>query len=186
MTVQARTPRTKLLLSMLAAAGSGTVEFFRFFYDVQRGGSAYLVGGRAKVLELRRLRNEAVARRTLRVLQQNKYVRARRIGKRLMVELTDKGRVTILAQHLRTARPRRDGWRTVVIFDVPESERSIRRQLRLFLCQAGYKRLQQSVWVSRGDVYAGTVEFVRQARAKLWVNVFLARDFLAEPARYDR
>jgi len=70
-------------------------------------------------------------------------------GQRL--ELTDTGRAELLAWELgqkRLKKPWRwdKKWR-VLIFDIPESRKKVREQVRHTLRELGFRRLQDSVWV---------------------------------------
>jgi DNA-binding transcriptional regulator PaaX len=172
---------TKTLLLILASFGEGAVEFSQMFYGIQRGGWKFVQGGNAYVNELKRLRRKSVARNALESLKRSKYVKARKIGQQLIVELTDKGRAETLGQCLRSAKPQPTGTYTVIVFDIPESERANRKSLRLLLKQGGFKRLQQSVWVSDRDVHREMVGFVKRTHVQQWVNVFRASDFLLAP-----
>ena len=174
-------PLTKLLLRTLAATGQGAVYFFTMLHDLKHHRSLYLQGGHANVVEEKRLRHEYYAKLALARLRRSNYVTARKIGRRLIVELTDKGRQALLTHTMRSSPKRNDGSMTVVVFDVPESERFSRQQLRLLLKQGGFTKLQQSVWVSPVDCYANVVEFVRTVKISRWVNVFRGRDFLQRP-----
>ncbi len=59
----------------------------------------------------------------------------------------------------------------MVVFDIPESKRKIRDFFRSFLKEAGFIRLQQSVWVSNKDIAEYIIDLVRSASAEKWVSV---------------
>jgi DNA-binding transcriptional regulator PaaX len=64
------------------------------------------------------------------------------------VRLTEKGH-----QHLRPYKPKKLGnsAQLMVVFDIPEEQRSKRRHLRLLLRELKFQMVQQSVWVTRYD-----------------------------------
>lgn len=176
-------PITKLLLELLAAAGTGTVDFYVMLHDLRFHRGAYLGGGHGYVKELQRLQNERAAKLVLKRLRERGYIRAQKLGRRLMVTLTTKGEQTTLAARLRVAPLRADRLYTVVIFDIPQSQNQTRRQFRWLLRQGGFIKLQQSVWVSRADAYQVLAAFTKRLRLEPWVNVFYARSFLNLPRR---
>ncbi len=150
-------------------------------YDLKYHRGTYLRGGHTLVKEYQRLSKETAAKRALTQLRQARYITAQKIGKRLLVTLTAKGRAATLVTQLKRAPRRPDTLSTVVVFDIPESQNIARRQFRWLLRQGGFAKLQQSVWVSRADVYKLVAQFVAQAKLKPWVNVFHAEHFLHLP-----
>ena len=65
------------------------------------------------------------------------------------VKLTDKGRKFLVKTNFRNYGKRKkwDKKFRVVIFDIPEKRKSIRHGLRKILCDVGFLRLQNSVWI---------------------------------------
>jgi DNA-binding transcriptional regulator PaaX len=57
--------------------------------------------------------------------------------------LTDLGR-----QLIHKLKPKKDGVWKIIIFDIPESKRSIRNILRSKLASLGFKKWQNSIWIS--------------------------------------
>ncbi len=176
-----RLPATKLLLALLARTGEASIDFYTFLHDLRYHRGTYMRGGHELVQELKRLGEAKQAQRVLDRLHQARYLKAHEIGNRLIVTLTKKGLAAALAVQLHQAPRRADKLCTVVIFDIPETERGARRQFRLLLRQGGFTKLQQSVWVSRGDTHELVTKFVKQAALEAWVNVFLATSFLHLP-----
>jgi phenylacetic acid degradation operon negative regulatory protein len=72
-------------------------------------------------------------------------------GEQLMVKITQAGRRWIKRRQIQQMvieRPKHwDGIWRVVIFDIPESNRTVRDIVRDWLKRLGFARLQQSVWV---------------------------------------
>ena len=64
-------------------------------------------------------------------------------GKAKTFSLSEDGRKTIL-----TTSPKKDGIWKIIIFDVPESKRFIRNFIRARLKNLGFKKWQNSIWVS--------------------------------------
>ncbi len=178
-----RMPTTKVLLTVLTDLGGAAVDIGKFFAALSQGyGSAFRRGGSGYVAELKRYQRERDLGATLRQLQYRRYVAAKKVGRRLFISLTPKGRAATLIHRFKQAKPNARGYYTVVVFDVPVSQGAARKQLRLLLKQGGFKFLQQSVWVSRVDTYDAVVEFVRYVKLEPWVNVCRATDFLHPPS----
>ena len=172
---------TKILLTIISNIGQATVDYVTIFSHIKQLGwqaVGHDVGDRRALIRLKR---EAATRAALYNLRRHGYLRAQKIGRRLAVTLTTKGQHALLINQLQRAKPNSAGFTTVVIFDIPEDQRLVRRALRWFLRQGGFRKLQQSVWVHQGDVYKPVAEFVRSAKAQRWVNVFHGRDFMASP-----
>jgi len=174
-------PTTKLLLALLSSTGKVAIDFYTLLYDLKFHRGDYVRGGHALVKEYQRFNKQREAKVALQQLKRAKYIQAQKIGNRLMVSLTAKGRAATLSAQLKAAQPRGDKLATVVIFDIPESQNNARRQLRLLLRQSGFTKLQQSVWQSKGDTYHLLAEFIKQVKLERWINVFRAKDFLNRP-----
>ncbi len=171
----------KILLYLLFQAGKIANKSITIANDTCRWQSALLQGGLGYIRICRKLEDERTARRALYNLKRNNYIKTKKVNDQLILTLTNKG-VKILLQEQLLQAPRHSGRRfTVVIFDIPESTNSIRRQFRWFLRQSGFKKLQQSVWVSNRDIYIPLTKFIKQLKIEEWVNVFLADNFLQPP-----
>lgn len=82
----------------------------------------------------------------------------------LVIKITDKGKTELLKYKFQEMQPKKEKWDgrwRVVFFDVPESEKKKRDELRNFLLQLGMKRMQDSVFVSPYDV-SGEVKYLRE------------------------
>ncbi|MFH1866460.1 MAG: CRISPR-associated endonuclease Cas2 [Patescibacteria group bacterium] len=178
---QNKKPLTKTFLNLLSSIGEKTIDVFAMFYDLRRYQSAYLQGGRDLVHEVKKFRNERTLKLIINRLQRSKYIKAKKIGKRLIICLTSKGYAVSLSIRLKNAPKRSDGLYTVVIFDIPESQQNSRRQFRLLLRQGGFIKLQQSVWISERDAYNLVADFIKEIKLQPWVNIFYSKNFLHFP-----
>ncbi len=149
----------------------GAATYATLFYDIKRYGWQRVYGGRGRVAELKRWQVEREARQSVDTLKRRGYLRARRIGNRVRLELTDKGQLAALRHELRSCSPLQGGRYVAVVFDVPETERRARQHLRLFLKANGFRKLQQSVWLSNHDTYQVITRFVRHLGIATWVSV---------------
>ncbi len=102
------------------------------------------------------------------------------------VELTDKGYMvleTIYAEEYRIPEPAFwDGKWRIVMFDVREKRRNTRIRLRILLQNAGFLRLQDSVWVYPYPCE----EFIELIRAHLKTGVGEMLCFVAKALESDR
>ncbi|MFH1866571.1 MAG: hypothetical protein ABIJ81_00595 [Patescibacteria group bacterium] len=175
-------PLSKILLILLANLKETVVDLKGFSKALAHGyGSAWLKDGSAYVSELKKLQRLKMLQQTVRQLRRSRYLSARRVGKRLLISLTDKGKAATLVHRLRAAKPHDKKIATLVIFDIPQSQNWARQQFRLLLKHGGFIKLQQSVWASSNDVYFEIAEFVKQAKLQDWVNVFYASNFMYWP-----
>lgn len=166
---------TKTLLSALVHFNRGPIDFYRFL----RGSNPHRLLTGLPSVHRYQVESEAKARATLRTLQRSGYVRFYALDDKLMVELTEKAKSIYWVSRLRDGTVQKNGWKTVVIFDIPALHNNIRRRFRLLLRQSDFKKLQQSVWVSERDVKDTVVEFIRQFNLEEWVTVFYGKDFTA-------
>ncbi|MEK7086548.1 MAG: CRISPR-associated endonuclease Cas2 [Patescibacteria group bacterium] len=102
------------------------------------------------------------------------------------IELTNKGQVTIetiYASEYRIPEPAFwDGKWRVVMFDIREKRRRIRSQLRSLLVNAGFLRLQDSVWIYPYPCD----EFIGLIRAHLKSGTGEILSFVAEALESDK
>ena len=164
-------PLTKALLNLIYRTGEIAVDFYYITHDAKYHRGAFMRGGHEYVEELERFRNKRKAYCVLQRLKYSKYVEVNKIANKLIVKLTDKGKRSALISNLNSATKCKDYY-VVVIFDIPESKRVVRRQFRLLLRQGGFVKLQQSVWISKKDVYKIIIEFIKKAGIASWVKVF--------------
>lgn len=175
-------PLTRVLLSVVNGFTEASVELSHLITALSTGyGSAWIKGGHPYVAELKRLRHKTTLLYALNQLKRSNYVRTKKIGDRLIISLTQKGLSSNIVNLLKLAKPNSSGTYTVIIFDIPETQRVARRQFRLLLRQGNFKKLQQSVWVSQADTYKIMADFIVSAKLKPWVNLYRGTDFLFSP-----
>ena len=67
--------------------------------------------------------------------------------------------------------PTRDGIWKMIIFDIPESKRKIRNFLRARLTSLGFKRWQNSIWVTPYALHADFEEELQQLAKTLFIRL---------------
>ena len=90
-------------------------------------------------------------------------------GKKYL-RLTDAGRKVLAFEQAKVAlknqKKKWDGRWRMVVFDVPERRRHVRNRLRAVMCEIGFVRLQDSVWVYPYDCE----DFVALLKAELKIG----------------
>lgn len=180
------TPLTKVLLTALVSLGREIYYFGTIANDLRRYQTAFLRGGHDYVKEIKKLQGERNLKLTVYHLRRANYLKTVKKGKKILITLTRKGYSATLAARMRQASLHHNGAYTVVIFDIPESQRLVRRQLRLLLRQAGFTMLQQSVWVTRADVFTLVIEFIKYVKGDKWINVFQSANLWQPPLHYKK
>lgn len=89
----------------------------------------------------------------------------------LIFRLTDEGLDRALWTKLRLEEEKWDGKWRMVIFDIPEKRRSVRDVLRTRLKELGFKRWQQSLWVSKKNCTKPLRDFIKKVGIERWVMV---------------
>jgi CRISPR-associated endonuclease Cas2 len=160
----------ELLIGLLNSAD----DLAAWMVDAHTYRSAYLKGGREYVSKIKRMEAEREYNREISRLKQKKFLEEKKRGDRLYLRLTERGRSAALRHHIfKTNSQARDRY-VIVIFDIPESERNTRSFFRRFLKEAGFIRLQQSVWVTNKDIEEYLVELVRIEDAEKWIRIITA------------
>ncbi|MCR4311936.1 MAG: CRISPR-associated endonuclease Cas2 [Candidatus Uhrbacteria bacterium] len=93
---------------------------------------------------------------TLRKLKRERYISLEAADTGCIVKLTERGRLMAIFEMLgKITNELPQEKYCYVIFDIPEKQRSFRRNFTKLLRHAGFERLQKSVWRSRRDVVRG-------------------------------
>lgn len=116
----------------------------------------------------------------IRQLKIKGYIEMEKRGKRALYSLTDKGRVKILKHKISSCKLLPKGQYVVVIFDIPESQRSLRNEFRWSLKRNKFIQVQLSVWASQQRVYKEIKNLVFELGIEKWVTIFYAHDLSNE------
>ena len=177
-------PLTKIVLCTIAGINQAVITFeilwTIFSYDKALK-AAMSRGGISEYYRIKNLRYQKILRQKIRELKRAKLIATRQAGRRLIISLTQKGITQTMAYRLRQAKQNKKGFYTIVIFDIPESQKHARAQFRLLLKAGGFIKLQQSVWISRGDTKKIIGNFIKRIKIEHWVNVFDSTNFLYLP-----
>jgi len=107
----------------------------------------------------------------LKRLEERRMIKTRRLAGKLEIALTAYGTHQLYRLQLLQADVLPAGTFCMVIFDIPERHRSLRKNLRNVLKVAGFTYLQRSVWISNKDVSSVIVKLFDTVKARGWVRV---------------
>jgi virulence-associated protein VapD len=116
-----------------------------------------------------RLRRQAIKR-----LCENKYIKMRKEGDRVVMVLTKSGKLKALQAVIRNSKELYFNNKICLVsYDFPEAARSARNVFRLFLKRSGFRYLQGSVWLTKKDVSSVLKKMIRLLKINHWVEVFV-------------
>ena len=161
------TKTAEILLELLQLTDT-TFDAFLHARAAARYGSDY-----RRVLSLVELRNQ---RRLVRRLAERKLIEEKKIGDNLRLVLTNTGRIEACRLAVLRADFFPDDRMTMVVFDIPESKRAVRKVLRDFLSSSGFYPMQRSVWISQSNAVSEIDALLRATDIGRWVRVFTVID----------
>lgn len=127
---------TKIVLSTIAAVG---------FLSV-----AMVVPNLVKVVDMRKMRRGRIETKLKDLVRKGYLSFTVKDGERYL-EITEKGRFFLISlggqKSIKQLPDVWDGKWHILIFDIPEKKRVVRRKIRSTLVAVGFVRLQDSVWV---------------------------------------
>jgi len=171
--------KNNLTLSILKAIDRG-FDILELLEMTQRHQKVFMIEGFEGLRRLKRKKQQREIKLRLAYLKRKKFIQITRQGNRLISALTNKGKVKIFRTQLQNVSNHKDGTVTLVIFDIPESERTSREFLRRFLKDLNFKQLQKSVWISKKDFGNQLANFFRKHKLNGWINVFVGQFRLPE------
>ena len=125
--------------------------------------------------EGKRLHEEKMKRQAIKRLAEQKFIKMRKEGERVVLELTEDGKIQALKILIANCHNRfYDGRICLVSFDIPEAAESARKAFRRFLKSVGFKYVQGSVWSIKKDVFKEMRYMVGLLKIGRWVEVYIA------------
>jgi len=126
--------------------------------------------------EGRRLHEEKMKRQAIKRLVDQKYIKLREQGRRMIYELTNDGKIKALKILIANSEKYyKDGLICVVSFDFPQAANEARRVFRNFLKSVGFTFVQGSVWSIKKDVSKEIRHLIELLKIPRWALVFEAR-----------
>jgi hypothetical protein len=118
--------------------------------------------------------NERMRKQAIKRLRENKYIKMRKEGDRVVMALTKNGKIKALQALIRISNDYYfDDRVCLVSFDFPEAARVARNNFRLFLKEAGFGYVQGSVWSIKKNVSGAVNELVKLLKIGRWVKIFI-------------
>ncbi|MEK7094977.1 MAG: CRISPR-associated endonuclease Cas2 [Patescibacteria group bacterium] len=109
-------------------------------------------------------------------LKKRRLITAKKDGDILSLALTKEGKNRLLELALLSASnilP--NGTYCLVAFDIPETRRDLRREVRVLLRRNGFVRIQQSVWQTQRDAIEPLNRWIESSKLTKMIRVFLAK-----------
>ncbi|MBT3230736.1 hypothetical protein HN358_03060 [Candidatus Uhrbacteria bacterium] len=116
-------------------------------------------------------------KQTLKKLRQKKFILENKIADQYYISLTEKGIEEYLRLKSMNANYLPSNQLCVVSFDIPESQKLIRRQIRHLLKRIGFKQMHRSVWTTKKNVSDDLSRlFSIKFKNSDWVKIFHASE----------
>ena len=113
-------------------------------------------------------------KRAIERLKKQKLVQEKRLGERIVLSLTERGKFTACKKSLKEIhRPLPKGSFCLVSYDIPESQHPARRAIRELLRGSGFKMQHLSLWVSTNNVFDELNELIDRLGVRQWIDVYL-------------
>jgi len=108
-------------------------------------------------------------------LKKNSYIKAKKIENGQGIMITKEGIDKALKASfvLDGHKKRKDGKWVMLIFDIPQKQKTARMLLRSILSNLGYKLFQQSVWISPYDISEKTEKLLQLHSLENYIKIFL-------------
>lgn len=154
-----------LLLGLEKSIQSGV-----FLLDFASNAHLYVYPGR----DLRDF-NYGALYQAVKDLREKGFIETEKDGRKILLKLTDIGREEAIVKKL-LAEEKWDGKWRMVIFDIPEKHRKLRKILRSKLREWEFEPWQKSVWAGKKNVTDPLRKFIKEIGIAEWVRVIEGLD----------
>jgi len=113
-------------------------------------------------------------------LEQNGLIKKVNKAKRVHLRLTEKGR-KVINEHRASDRKSLPAWDhkwRIIIFDIPEEKKHLRKMLRRFLISIGFGKVQRSVWISPHKLQKTVQRYADKLDLSDYIYLITAESFL--------
>lgn len=155
----------ELLFELVAIAGS--IDF-----AIRRPMAVLRAGAGAKIMHREYLRDEQ--RIAMKQLRRQGLITSTPTTSGWKVRLTARGVDECLRQEMLKADLLDDDTMCIVTFDIPETQRTLRRNIGNFLLRSGFVRLHRSVFISPFDMFVPIDHWIRNRKLLGRVVVYRA------------
>lgn len=125
--------------------------------------------------EIRTAQEERFRRQALKRLEEAKFIVDGKVADEYRGNITQAGMEEFFRIKLSQCDLLDDGFISIVVFDIPESQRKFRDEIRRLLKEIGFIQIQKSVWISPFDVCDTLMKMFGKTQRK-WVRCFVARE----------
>ena len=129
-------------------------------------------------VEFLRMQNQKDIRRRVKKMEETDLLKTQKIGERFMIRFSDKGKEEYLRLKIMKADMLPKDRYCLVVFDVPESQKEIRQELRRLLTIAAFIPIQRSVWASPFDAAEEIARYLDFKDRRKWVRIFVTDETL--------
>lgn len=156
----------------------GTSDAAHFILKRRRTFGDLLPGPKNPFYEkYRKLKNRQRFNKLIYYLKKNNFIKVKNLQGNEAVLLTKKGKDKAMKASFKIVnsrqKKRKDGKWIMIIFDIPQRQKSQRTLLRSVLINLGYKLFQQSVWVTPFDVFDQTERSLQFYCIDKYIRIFL-------------
>ena len=170
-------PRSLKLHSRSSNLFQEIVESCGLFFSIGNNPTGYLRYGIDGMNRLQQARAHRYEKQILERLVAKKLIRIQETAKTLSVALTTAGESELFRLQVLHAPKCSEGTVCMVVFDIPESKKKLRKQLRDFLRYSGFEPLQKSVWISPFAAMDPLSKLFASKKVSRWVYVFCVQKF---------
>lgn len=143
-----------------------------FWFSMATQRTLILKYGMDGIRKRREIKYRIRQRENMKRLVKRNLLKIEKIADKYIVQLTSNGARELFRLKVLTAPELLNGDRCMVIFDIPESKSTFRKQLRSFLKLSGFTKIQRSVWIIKKDVFNDlTMLFLLNGNFQ-WVKIF--------------
>ncbi|MFA6131326.1 MAG: CRISPR-associated endonuclease Cas2 [Patescibacteria group bacterium] len=146
------------------------------FFIVERPGFIMHSGGVGNARSRERRHEYQSNFHAMKRLKERKLIHVKKWKNGFICSLTHDGFVEFLRLKVLKTELLPQGKTCIVVFDIPETQRSKRRWLRRLLERAGFIPLQKSVWISPFDAGNVIMDFAKKMKMQDFIRVFIAEE----------
>jgi len=132
--------------------------------------------GMSGIREMRKAQERKWERGIINRLKQKELIEIEKRAGEVFVALTQEGAKEYLRQKVFAADLYEDDHECLVVFDVPESKRKVRKMLREFLSDAGFIPIQKSVWISKFMAGEALGRLFSTTETRHWIRIYEVRE----------
>lgn len=153
---------------------------FELEYAARKYPSVLISEGLEGVSRREREREAYLQHRLLMQLKRQKIIEERRLGNKLIYNLTLRGETELLKKKIKMINKvnKNSKNKCIIIFDIPETQKTARELLRRFLKECGFIKLQRSVWCANNEALLHIRNFLASLQISKWVKILKVEEVI--------